>query len=24
LLLLDNGYAQYMARVKWRFIPGVV
>jgi protein-S-isoprenylcysteine O-methyltransferase Ste14 len=21
LLLLDNGYAQYMQRVKWRFIP---
>ncbi len=24
LLLSDNGYSQYMARVKWRFIPGVV
>jgi len=24
LLLSDNGYAEYMARVKWRFIPGVV
>ena len=24
LLLLDNGYAQYMERVKWRFIPGVI
>jgi len=24
LLLLDNGYAQYMERVKWRFIPGVL
>jgi protein-S-isoprenylcysteine O-methyltransferase Ste14 len=24
LLLADNGYAQYMARVKWRFIPRVV
>jgi protein-S-isoprenylcysteine O-methyltransferase Ste14 len=24
LLLGDNGYAQYMARVKWRFIPRVV
>jgi hypothetical protein len=23
LLLLDNGYAQYMKKVKWRFIPGV-
>ena len=23
LLLGDNGYAEYMARVKWRFIPGV-
>ena len=23
LLLADNGYAQYMARVRWRFIPGV-
>ena len=24
LLLADNGYAQYMAGVRWRFIPGVV
>jgi protein-S-isoprenylcysteine O-methyltransferase Ste14 len=24
LLLGDNGYAQYMSRVKWRFIPRVV
>jgi len=24
LLLSDNGYAVYMARVKWRFIPGVI
>jgi protein-S-isoprenylcysteine O-methyltransferase Ste14 len=24
LLLLDNGYAQYMQRVKWRFIPRVI
>jgi protein-S-isoprenylcysteine O-methyltransferase Ste14 len=24
LLLSDNGYSQYMARVKWRFIPGVL
>jgi protein-S-isoprenylcysteine O-methyltransferase Ste14 len=24
LLLADNGYAQYMSRVKWRFIPRVV
>jgi protein-S-isoprenylcysteine O-methyltransferase Ste14 len=24
LLLSDNGYAQYMAHVKWRFIPGVI
>jgi protein-S-isoprenylcysteine O-methyltransferase Ste14 len=24
LLLLDNGYAQYMEKVKWRFIPGVI
>lgn len=24
LLLTDNGYAQYMVRVKWRFIPGLV
>jgi len=24
LLLSDNGYAEYMTRVKWRFIPGVV
>ena len=23
LLLTDNGYAQYTARVRWRFIPGV-
>ena len=23
LLLADNGYAQYMAKVRWRFIPGV-
>ncbi|MEO8016953.1 MAG: hypothetical protein ABI769_03990 [Pseudomonadota bacterium] len=24
LLLTDNGYRQYMARVKWRFVPGVI
>lgn len=24
LLLADNGYAEYMARVRWRFIPRVV
>jgi protein-S-isoprenylcysteine O-methyltransferase Ste14 len=24
LLLGNNGYAEYMARVRWRFIPGVV
>jgi protein-S-isoprenylcysteine O-methyltransferase Ste14 len=24
LLLLDNGYAEYMQRVKWRFIPRVI
>ena len=24
LLLADNGYAEYMARVRWRFIPGVI
>jgi len=24
LLLTDNGYAEYMARVKWRFIPRVI
>jgi protein-S-isoprenylcysteine O-methyltransferase Ste14 len=24
LLLADNGYAQYMTRVKWRFIPRVI
>jgi protein-S-isoprenylcysteine O-methyltransferase Ste14 len=24
LLLSDNGYAEYMSRVKWRFIPGVI
>jgi protein-S-isoprenylcysteine O-methyltransferase Ste14 len=24
LLLADNGYTQYMARVKWRFIPRVI
>jgi protein-S-isoprenylcysteine O-methyltransferase Ste14 len=24
LLLGNNGYAEYMARVKWRFIPGIV
>ena len=24
LLLTDNGYAEYMTRVKWRFIPGVI
>lgn len=24
LLLADNGYAAYQARVRWRFIPGVV
>jgi protein-S-isoprenylcysteine O-methyltransferase Ste14 len=24
LLLANNGYAEYMTRVKWRFIPGVV
>ena len=23
LLLADNGYAEYMARVRWRFIPKV-
>ncbi len=23
LLMLDNGYAQYMRTVKWRFLPGV-
>jgi len=23
LLFIDNGYAEYMARVRWRFIPGV-
>lgn len=23
LLMLDNGYAQYMQKVRWRFIPGV-
>jgi protein-S-isoprenylcysteine O-methyltransferase Ste14 len=23
LLMLDNGYARYMQKVKWRFIPGV-
>ena len=23
LLLIDNGYAQYMRNVKWRFMPGV-
>jgi protein-S-isoprenylcysteine O-methyltransferase Ste14 len=24
LLLANNGYAEYMARVRWRFIPGVI
>jgi protein-S-isoprenylcysteine O-methyltransferase Ste14 len=24
LLLADNGYSEYMTRVRWRFIPGVV
>lgn len=24
LLLTDNGYSEYMARVKWRFIPGII
>jgi protein-S-isoprenylcysteine O-methyltransferase Ste14 len=24
LLLSNNGYAEYMNRVKWRFIPGVI
>jgi protein-S-isoprenylcysteine O-methyltransferase Ste14 len=24
LLLADNGYAEYMRRVRWRFIPGVI
>ncbi len=24
LLLMDNGYAQYMEQVKWRFIPRVI
>ena len=24
LLLGNNGYAEYMARVRWRFIPGVI
>jgi len=24
LLLADNGYAEYMTRVKWRFIPGII
>jgi protein-S-isoprenylcysteine O-methyltransferase Ste14 len=24
LLLANNGYAQYMDRVKWRFIPGLI
>ena len=24
LLLSNNGYAEYMSRVKWRFIPGVI
>jgi protein-S-isoprenylcysteine O-methyltransferase Ste14 len=24
LLMLDNGYAEYAQRVKWRFIPGVI
>lgn len=24
LLLANNGYAQYMQRVKWRFIPGIL
>jgi protein-S-isoprenylcysteine O-methyltransferase Ste14 len=24
LLMADNGYAEYMRRVRWRFIPGVV
>lgn len=24
LLMRDNGYAEYMQRVRWRFIPGVI
>ncbi len=24
LLMIDNGYAEYMRRVRWRFIPGLV
>ena len=24
LLMIDNGYAEYMQRVRWRFIPGVI
>ena len=24
LLMADNGYAEYMRRVRWRFIPGVI
>jgi len=24
LLMINNGYAEYMRRVRWRFIPGVV
>lgn len=24
LLMADNGYAEYMQRVRWRFIPGVI
>jgi protein-S-isoprenylcysteine O-methyltransferase Ste14 len=24
LLLSDNGYVEYMSRVKWRFVPGVI
>ncbi|HKE96961.1 MAG TPA: hypothetical protein VKB34_21820, partial [Povalibacter sp.] len=24
LLMVDNGYAEYMQRVRWRFIPGVI
>jgi protein-S-isoprenylcysteine O-methyltransferase Ste14 len=23
LLMLNNGYAQYAQRVRWRFVPGV-
>ena len=24
LLMIDNGYAEYMRRVRWRFIPGLI